>query len=67
MTDNTFIYVEYRELDLEDTWISSKILQQREIRSWCDEQFPQGGWTVGTSGAFFKNEHDATLFALRWT
>lgn len=47
--------------------------------SWCHLQFGDGGWlaspscTWATESAFgntffkFKNEEDATMFALRWT
>lgn len=36
-----------------------------DIRDWCEEQFGDN-WIYNYNEYYFKYEHDATLFALKW-
>jgi len=56
-------------------WVSLPVTQQNRYQdtaemasNWCTEQFgPEGvRWFEKQKRFYFKNEHDCTLFILRW-
>jgi hypothetical protein len=52
-----------------DIWITELIAYERKMNAWCRENCA-GNWfrAPTTVGIYeFEHEHDATMFALRWS